>query len=264
MRLVAALAFALLFANAALAQDGGGDAGAMTASVVEGAATVQHAGAPAAEPLGEGASFREGDLVQTGPDSRVEIAMATGSVLRLGPDARLELRSAPASGKAFSAKLWLGSVWAKVHKLLQDETFHVETENAVAGVRGTEFLVEAGAQGGEDRVRVYEGAVEVRDHGGQWLHRVEVGREVAFRRGLRPAGIRTFDAASDRSHPLMRWVRERPAREMRREMREHRERREPLRDEGGKKDEGGKNRQEGGKNHQKEKHRRVFERLFRR
>ena len=257
MKPFAALASALLFATAAFAQEGGVDAGAMIASVVEGPATVQRAGAAAPEPLAEGAALREGDVVQTGPDSRVEISMDTGSVLRLGPGGKLELRTAPPGGKAFSARLWLGSVWAKVHKLLQDETFHVETENAVAGVRGTEFLVEASAPGGEDRVRVYEGAVEVHDHAGQWMHRLEPGREVAFRRGLRPAGIRSFDPASDRGHPLMRWVRERPVREMRPELRERRDRREPRRDEGGKKD-------DGTRKDRKEKRHRMFERFFRR
>src|SRR2546426_8489730 len=36
----------------------------------------------------------------------------------------------------------LGNLWARVYKLLAGETFGVETENGVAGVRGTEFRVE--------------------------------------------------------------------------------------------------------------------------
>jgi len=136
--------------------------------------------------------------------------MNDGSTLRLGEKAKLELRVAPPTGKAFAARLWLGAVWAKVHKLLQDESFHVETENAVAGVRGTEFLVDAGGGSRDDNVRVYEGSVVVRDHGSEWTHRLEPGYELSVRRGVRPDGPKPFDPASERQHPLMRWVRERP------------------------------------------------------
>jgi hypothetical protein len=40
------------------------------------------------------------------------------------------------------------------------------------------------------------------------MHRVEAGRELAFLRGVKPVEPKPFDAASDRQHPLMRWVRE--------------------------------------------------------
>ena len=202
---------ALLICTAAVAQDPVLAAGAMRATIVEGDATVQIAGVSSKQPLLQDAMLREGDVVQTGPDGRVEISY-NGSTLRLGQNVKLELRQAPQQGRAFSARLWLGSLWLRVHKLLQDESFQVETENAVAGVRGTEFMVEAGTQGGEDRVRVYEGAVEVHDHAGQWTHRVERGSELAFHRGARPEGPRPFDPGSDLSHPLLRWVREHPVR----------------------------------------------------
>jgi ferric-dicitrate binding protein FerR (iron transport regulator) len=212
MRSVSTFFPALFVCAAAVAQDPSTASSAMTATIVEGHATVQAAGASSEQPLAEGAALQEGDVVQTGPDGRVEISTANGNTLRLVHDARLELRQAPQQGRTFSAHLWLGSLWLRVHKLLKDESFRVETENGVAGVRGTEFMVEAGTQGGEDRVRVYEGAVEVRDRAGEWTHRVEPGSELAFRRGARPEGPRPFDPASDRAHPLIRWVRERPVR----------------------------------------------------
>lgn len=212
MRSFSAFFPALLICTAAVAQDPVTAPGAMTATIVEGHATVQTAGASSEQPLAQGAALQEGDVVQTGPDGRVEIATANGNTLRLVQNVRLELRQAPQQGRTFSAHLWLGSLWLRVHKLLQDESFRVETENGVAGVRGTEFMVEAGTQGGEDRVRVYEGAVEVHDRAGQWTHRVEPGSELSFRRGARPEGPRPFDPASDRTHPLMRWVREHPVR----------------------------------------------------
>jgi ferric-dicitrate binding protein FerR (iron transport regulator) len=205
-------AFPALLCTAAVAQGPAIASSAMTATIVEGHATVQAAGASSEQPLSEGAALQEGDVVQTGPDGRVEISTANGNMLRLVQNVRLELRQAPQRGRTFSAHLWFGSLWLRVHKLLQDEWFRVETENGVAGVRGTEFMVEAGVQGNEDRVRVYEGAVEVHDDTGQWTHRVEPGSELAFHRGARPEGPRPFDPASDRAHPLMRWVREHPVR----------------------------------------------------
>jgi hypothetical protein len=208
MRPFFALSGALLVCTAALAQ--GEPVTTMTATIVEGTVTLQR-GSGTALPLAQGADLREGDLLQTGAGSHLEISMSSGTTLRVGESAKLELRLAPATGKAFTARLWLGALWAKVHKLLQEESFQVETENAVAGVRGTEFVVEAGGGIREDGVRVYEGAVEVSDHAGGWMHRLEPGRELSVRRGLRPEGPKSFDHASDRERPLMRWVRERGA-----------------------------------------------------
>jgi hypothetical protein len=209
MRLVITLSAALLLGTAAPAQVAAVAERSMTASIVEGNVTVQRSDG-GVRTLGKGTLLNEWDVIQTGADSRVEISMTDGSTLRLGENTRLELRVAPPTGKAFAARLWLGAVWAKVHKLLQDESFQVETQNAVAGVRGTEFLVEAGAGTREDNVRVYEGSVEVRGRGGEWMHRVEPGHELAVRHGQTPAGPKPFDPSSEEQHPLMRWVRGQP------------------------------------------------------
>lgn len=203
-------ALVLLLSFSALAQAASADASVMTITIVEGAATVSRGGQPPTEPLAEGAALHEGDVVQTGPAGRLEILLANGSHLRVGPSARVALKQAGRERTSFSARVLFGSVWAKVTKLLANESFQVETDNGVAGVRGTEFLVEAGAQGKDDHVRVYEGAVAVREHAGQWEHRVEPGRELSFRHGLRPVAPHAFDLAADRAHPLMKWVRERP------------------------------------------------------
>jgi FecR protein len=240
MRPLFTLSGALLICTAALAQ--GSPVRTMTASIVEGTVTVQR-GSDGARPLVQGTPLQEGDLIQTGADSHLEISMNSGTTLRVGENAKLELRLAPAAGKAFTARLWLGALWAKVHKLLQDESFQVETENAVAGVRGTEFVVEAGGGSRDDGVRVYEGSVEVRDHAGGWMHRLEAGRELSVRRGLMPEGPKSFDPASDREHRLMRWVREQRA-----PAPDSRERSEPGRS--------------GGNKQQKEKPERQRHRLF--
>ena len=97
-----------------------------------------------------------------------------------------------------------------MHKLLAGETFEVETDNGVAGVRGTEFRLEV-ARGQPDLLRVYEGAVQVAARDGRWSHQVEPGNELRFLRDAEPP--RAFDPAGEKGHPFMDWVRSRPTRD---------------------------------------------------
>jgi hypothetical protein len=170
-------------------------AAVMQVTFVEGPVTV--AGVQAAA----GSELHEGDTVQTGGGGRVEISLAAGSIIRLGENSRVTLQAAQPQ-RAFSARLFVGNLWTKVHKLIAGERFEVETENGVAGVRGTEFRVEATA-GQPDLLRVYEGVVKVGD-----AH-VEAGRELRFRSGEKAVAA-AFDAGSEKGHRFMDWVRSRP------------------------------------------------------
>jgi hypothetical protein len=197
-----------LFAVLILCCAGAVHAEQMTASLVEGTATVQSAAAQTPSPLVQGAELNEGDTVSTEADSRVEISLPEGSLLRLGENTRTTL-TAHSRGKKFSATLLIGNLWAKVAKLVGGQTFEIETENAVSGVRGTEFRVES-AKGQDDLVRVYDGAVQTSARDGTWSHRIEPGNELRFRRGVVATGPRRFDPASERNHKFMSWVRSRP------------------------------------------------------
>jgi hypothetical protein len=201
----------------------------MRAALVEGIVTVTPASGGGAGPLQEGDPLGKGDTIVTQPGARLEIAFSSGTLLRIGESTRLTLgESVPQ--KKFSAKLWLGNVWAKVHKLIASETFHIETENAVAGVRGTEFRVEA-EPGKEDLVRVYEGEVKVEAHDGKWAHSVKPGQELRIQKERHPAGPTAFSAAADSQQRFMQWVRSRKdGFEYRNPEREHRDRlRDPER-----------------------------------
>ncbi len=111
-----------------------------------------------------GAAVGQGDTLETREGARLEIRFADGSVLRLGPGAKLQLSEAHfggRTGRKLSARLFLGKLWAKVTSAIQGEQkFQVETENAVAGVRGTTFRVDAN-QDKSVLVRVYDGEVAV-------------------------------------------------------------------------------------------------------
>jgi hypothetical protein len=117
------------------------------------------------EPLAVGKPVFQGDVLETRKRTRLEVKLADGSVLRLGPGSKAEVQAA-AFGKSVedrkvSAKLLVGKVWANVAKAVGGEQrFEVRTENAVAGVRGTTFRVDAAT----DRsvvVKVYSGTVSV-------------------------------------------------------------------------------------------------------
>lgn len=113
-----------------------------------------------------GSPVYEDDLLATGARSRLELTLRDQSVLRVGPRAKLRLATAafgrkPDDDRRVSAELVVGDLWARVKKAFGAESrFEVRTENAVAGVRGTTFRVDARA----DRscvVKVYGGAVAV-------------------------------------------------------------------------------------------------------
>jgi hypothetical protein len=201
-----ALTLAVLAASARADQPAP-ERGAMKVTAVEGAATVLAAGGGAPAQVALEAVLHEGDVIVTGADGRVELRIATGTQLRIGPGARAELREAPAAGGRFRLRLAVGNLWAHVAKLLAGDRFEIETENGVAGVRGTEFTVDAAASGGDDLLRVYEGAVQCDHIGGKWSKRLEPGKELLFHRD-RPTTLRGFDVAA--KSPLRDWRKAEP------------------------------------------------------
>ncbi len=159
--IVAAVAgAAFLVAAGALAA---APAPAGTVSFVAGDATRTAGGK--AQKLAVGSAVFEGDALETQKRTRLEVKLADGSVLRLGPSSKADVQAA-SFGKSVeerkvTAKLLVGKVWANVAKAVGGEQrFEVRTENAVAGVRGTTFRVDAST----DRsvvVKVYSGTVAV-------------------------------------------------------------------------------------------------------
>ena len=139
---------------------------AKTASVsaLEGKAT-RTRGKAAPTPLAMGTPVSQGDGIATEDDTRLELKFSDGSALRLGPHAKMLLTEAHFGGgvakRRMTARLFFGNIWAKVTSAIQGEQkFAIETENAVAGVRGTTFRVDARTDKSV-LVRVYAGAVAV-------------------------------------------------------------------------------------------------------
>lgn len=162
----AAILGALLLGAAAVHAAGPAPAGAPAAGTVTflaGEASRVHG--DQREALALGGAVYQGDVIETARRTRLELKLSDASVLRLGPVSRVELDAAAFGAspddRKVSAKLRVGNVWANVTKALGGEArFEVKTENAVAGVRGTTFRVDA-SRDKSVVVRVYSGTVAV-------------------------------------------------------------------------------------------------------
>lgn len=113
--------------------------------------------------LKQGDGVFGGQMIRTLKKSRVEIVLADQSVIRLGSKSKVKINQAlfKQGATQFSAKMFRGKAYAMASKLVGgDSMFEVTTSNAVAGVRGTTFRIDA-KQDKSTVVRVYTGAVAV-------------------------------------------------------------------------------------------------------
>ncbi len=119
------------------------------------------AGAAAVTKAGD--AIRPGDVIETGANSGAIVVLGDSSVVMMQDSTRLEIPDVPENQKRVqSVKATSGKVWFAVKKVQQGEKFEVETDEAVAAVRGTEFLVEVD-DAGELSVTTAEGEVAVTD-----------------------------------------------------------------------------------------------------
>lgn len=107
----------------------------------------------------------EGDRIKTDSTGYVEILMDDGSLLGLEGESEITLKELSAdfeTKKIFSTvSLWFGRSLSNIHKFSYRESkFEVQTSTAVAGVRGTEFIVET-IDSERTEIGVFEGNVMV-------------------------------------------------------------------------------------------------------
>ncbi|OHD65629.1 MAG: hypothetical protein A2176_13370 [Spirochaetes bacterium RBG_13_51_14] len=105
--------------------------------------------------------IKEKDVIQTGTDSFCDIKIG-GSLIRVKQKTKIILSSLLKQDDLENTILDLmsGKMLCKPKKLFKSESFLVKTPTAVAGVRGTQFSVEADANG-TSRIKVFEGQVKV-------------------------------------------------------------------------------------------------------
>ena len=207
MRSLPALLVAAALLSPALAMGAAG-----TVSFVQGTATRTVEGSPA-QPLALGAEINAGDQLHTDPASKLELTLVDGSVLRLDHSSDLKLsqveRKADTGNWKVKATLALGSIWARVSKRIGGEqTFEINTTRVVAGVRGTEFVVEANEN--EHAVMVVEGSVDVRDPEGHelgpsFLHHLDAWKVIRVSAGRKTDGVTGIGGKND-LQTLLGWV----------------------------------------------------------
>lgn len=131
-------------------------------AAVFGDARLERQGAPVS--IQVGSEIQPADCIITGPKGRVKVLLSDDSILALGSRSELcidEHRFDPRSAERKTrARLGQGVVRALVHKTIQKELadFEIKAGNTVAGVRGTEFVLES--DGNDSRLSTLSGEVE--------------------------------------------------------------------------------------------------------
>ena len=110
-----------------------------------------------------------GVWLQTARGARAILSFGKEAVITVNEDATLEVKEAamnPDGTIRIRTNLIRGKIWSLVEKLKSEKSrYEVETPTAVAGVRGTTFMVNVDPDGRSSRIGVVEGEVGVRSMG---------------------------------------------------------------------------------------------------
>lgn len=154
-----ACALVLIPAGSAVAND------AASVTYLKGKAYISSARNGPWQPLVIGAKVTANHFIKTGTSGLIELTLPDRSIVRLAPDTLFKIDQSffpPKLTRRFSARLFLGKMWAKVtHRLGKPRgTFDTHTPTMVAGVRGTVYDLRTADDKSTD-IRVYEGKVAV-------------------------------------------------------------------------------------------------------
>lgn len=108
-----------------------------------------------------GSALKPGDKVLTGDKAKVDIQVGDGSVVRLAPKTTMDFNKLVLNDNGSAdtqLALVSGKVFAKVNKAQKNDNFSVVTPTAIAGVRGTSFIMENGKDN-KATVKVLDGSV---------------------------------------------------------------------------------------------------------
>lgn len=174
---------------------------------------VPAAGAPAALRMGERLAL--GDTVETGPASSAILTLGDGGVVLMQERTRVQVPDAEDNRgeRVQRVRAAQGKVWFAVRKVQERGKFEVETDEVVAAVRGTEFLVEVTPETGAS-ITTAEGEVAVTDtareaapvpvgEGMEWSPGRPLGNRAPFDRGTRRLDAAAFQARLAAWLPLL-------------------------------------------------------------
>jgi hypothetical protein len=103
-------------------------------------------GSGAQQPLAVNAPVHRGDTIVTGR-GKAKVALSDGSILSIGENTRLQIShfTSPDANPTVRLNLLSGVLRPLVSRTTSTGSFEVETQTAIAAVRGTEWLMEATA-----------------------------------------------------------------------------------------------------------------------
>jgi hypothetical protein len=127
-------------------------------AAVRGAVFVDAGGA--LQPLAASAPVHEGDAIVT-HDGKAKVALDDGTIISIAEHTRVRIERVERRASVGRTKLALvsGALRLLVAKVAPAGNFEVETETAIAAVRGTDWLMEAGPE--QTSVALLAGAVAV-------------------------------------------------------------------------------------------------------
>ncbi|MFC6857601.1 FecR domain-containing protein [Marivibrio halodurans] len=143
-----------------------------TIDAMKGTATVIRADGTE-EPLEAGSQIYENDTIVTGTDSALGVLFVDDSTMSMGSQARIVVDQmvyddSNQSGNQLFDVVQGAFVFASGHiGKTNPEDVEVRTPVATIGIRGTKYGVNVGAEDGETTVTLFEGAVTVRNAGGE-------------------------------------------------------------------------------------------------
>lgn len=114
-----------------------------TVSMMVGKVTILREGAAAPITAKPNMQILPADMVMTADKSKLNIILENSGVIQIGPNSKVVLSSLFIKDGAADQKLSVkaGQVVLGLKKLQKEAAFNVETPTAVAGVRGTSFMV---------------------------------------------------------------------------------------------------------------------------
>lgn len=194
-----ALAVSIALAAGATAARAATAAGEVVA--MDGTGEIERGGAKL--PLTLGTAVEVGDRVRTHTAGRVRLLFSDGSTLVLGEGSDLRIDEHvfdPSGGKTKTLlRVLEGKVRALVSEYYGDRSasYEIETPGAVAGVRGTEFIVEYDADRATSDIATFQGAVAVRSLADRAAEGVLVSADkiTSVKNGRPPAPPRPLSAS---------------------------------------------------------------------
>jgi hypothetical protein len=149
------------------------------------------------EAASRGMPLHVGDVVVTGAGGKAKLQLNDGTIISVGESTRLALTQYQGTDNAYTTRLRAesGAMRFLFQRALERSHFEVETETAVAAVRGTQWLMDV--QPGHTAVAMLTGIVSVRAVGalGGEVVLDQPGQGTDVRTGQPPTPVATWGAA---------------------------------------------------------------------